>query len=243
MTLSADLLRDRIDDVIADMERQFGGIASTLEDLIDEVIGGSKAAYDQLQALGRTLVAPMVDQYGLASGTLAAEWYDMNRDLLKVGGYWTGATVQDPNRDSGPLIGGAVADFVTTQSILSGIQSGMELRVRQVSNGTVMDSVLRDREALGWGRVASVGCCGFCAMLAGRGAVYRTRFTATFCPHMNCRCQAIPLWKQDATGEGLRSREDTIATRRALTDRQRAIQNRQASDWIAQHRDTLGLQS
>lgn len=241
MTVTADVLRERIDDVIREMERQFAGIAPTLEDLIDEMLRGDKAAYGQLQSIGRNFVAPLIDRYGIASGTLAADWYDLNRDLLKVGGNWSGATLQDPNVDTGPLIGGVVTDFVTTQSILAGIQSGMDLRVRQAANGTVMDSVLRDRQALGWGRIASAGCCEFCGMLAGRGSVYRTRHTATFSPHGHCHCVAIPLWKNNATAEGLRSREDTIATRRALSDEQRASQNAQARAWIAANRDQLGL--
>lgn len=243
MTVTADVLRDRIDDVIADMERQFVGIAPTLEDLIADVLRGNKTAYAELQKIGRQWVAPMIDRYGIASGTLAGEWYDLNRDLLKVGGNWSGATLQDPNLDTGPLIGGSVKEFVTTASILDGIQSGMDIRVRQAAQGTVMDSVLRDTQARGWGRVASAGCCGFCGMLAGRGAVYRTRQTATFCPHLHCKCQALPLWKEDPTGESMRSREDTIATRRALSDKQRARQNAQARQWIADNRDTLGLLS
>lgn len=239
--ITADILRDRIGEVIAEMERQFVGVAPTIEDLVDDVLRGNKTAYAELQSLGRRLIAPMIDQYGLATGTLAAEWYDLNRDLLKVGGGWSGASLQDPNVDTGPLIGGSVKEFVTTESILSGIQAGMGLRVQQAANGTLMDSAFRDKQALGWGRVTSAGCCGFCAMLAGRGATYRTRQTATFAPHSHCRCQALPLWKADPTGESMRSREDTISTRRALSDKQRASQNAQARQWIANNKATLGL--
>lgn len=230
-----------MDDLIADMERQFGGIAPTLEDLMDGVLRGDRMAYAELQAVGRQFVAPLIDVYGVAAGTLAAEWYDLNRDLLKVAGPWSGATVQNPNTDTGPLIGGVLKEFVTVESILSGIQSGAELRVVQASNGTIMDSVLRDPQTRGWARVASAGACGFCAMLAGRGATYRTRQTATFAPHTNCRCAALPLWRVDPSGESMRSREDTIATRRSLTNAQRASQNAQARAWIAENRATLGL--
>ena len=241
MTVTADVLRDRIDDVIFAMERQFAGVAPTIEDLIDDVLRGNKAAYQQLHALGRQLFAPMIDQFGLASGTLAAEWYDLNRDLLKVGGVWSGARLQDPNVDTGPLIGGSVIDFTSTSTILSGIQSGMDMRVRQAAQGTIMDSVMRDPQARGWGRVTSAKPCGFCAMLAGRGAVNRTRHTATFAPHTSCRCGALPLWKADPTGESMRSREDTIATRRVLSDKQRARQNAQARQWINDNKAQLGL--
>lgn len=241
MTVTADLLRERIDLVIADMERQFSTFTPQLTELMPAVLRGDRAAVAQLQLFGRTVVAPMIDQYGLATGALAADWYDLNRELLQVGGVWGGATVQDPNVDTGPLVGGSIIDFVTAESILTGIQAGMDLRVRQAAQGTVMDSVIRDKQAIGWARVASVGCCAFCALLAGRGAVYRTKFTATFCPHTDCRCQAVPLWQTDPTGEAMRSREDTIATRRQLTDKQRARQNSQASNWIADNRTRLGL--
>lgn len=241
--IEVELLRDRVDDVIAAMEQQFAGIGPSLEDLIDDALRGNQRAYSELQRIGRQFVAPLIDRYGVAAGTLAAEWYDLNRDLLKVGGDWSGAVVQDPNIDTGPLIGGAVKDYASVQTVVSGIFAGAEQRVRQAAIGSIMDSALRDRESLGWGRVAAVGCCEFCAMLASRGAVYRTRFTATFCPHLHCRCQALPLWKADPTGESMRSRENTIATRRELTDKQRARQNRQARQWIAENRSRLGLVS
>jgi len=235
----ADTLRDRIDDVIADMERQFSGFEPAFKEVVDDVLKShDPTAYTELQRLGRQVIAPMIDHYGLASGTLTGEWYDLNRDLLKIG-VWAGAKIQDPNTDTGPLIGGSVKDFGTTATILSGIQAGMELRVRQSANGTVMDSVLRDPHARGWERIASAGCCEYCGLLAARGAVYRSQFTATFCPHLNCHCMAAPAWGGSA--ESLRSRADTIATRRSLTDKQRASQNRQARTWIAQNRDTLGL--
>lgn len=241
MTLSVDTLRDRIDDVIDVMERQFAGITPEIEALVTESLRGNKAAYKQLQLVGRQILAPMIDQYGLAVGSLAAEWYDLNRELYRIAGPWGGATLQDPNRDTGPLVGGALTDFVSVQTVIDGLQSGMDLRVRQASNGTIMDSVMRDRQALGWGRAASAGCCGFCALLASRGAVYRTVHTATFCPHEHCHCQAVPMWESSLIGQSLRSRADTIATRRALTDKQRAAQNSQASAWIAENRTRLGL--
>lgn len=243
MTITADILSTRVGDVIADMERQFSAVTPALEGMITDVLAGKPNAYGELQGFGRTVIAPVIGHYGLATGTLAADWYDLNRELQQVAGNWSGATLQDPNIDTGPLVGGSVKDFISVETILSGIQSGMELRVRQASNGTIMDSILRDKQALGWGRIANLGCCGFCAMLADRGAVYRTRNTATFCPHEHCECQAVPLWKNNPTADGMRSREDTIATRTALSDDQRSRQNSQARAWIAAHKDQLGLLS
>lgn len=235
----ADALRDRIDDVIADMEKQFAGVAPHLEPLALGALNGDRGAYRQLQGFGRQVLAPMIDHYGLATGALAADWYDINRELAKIGGPWSGAITQDPNIDTGPMIGGSVKEFVTVETIISGIQAGMDLRVQQAAQGTIMDSTLRDPKATGWGRVASAGCCSYCAMLAGRGSVYRTQHTATFCPHTSCRCVAAPAW--GGSTASLRSREDTVATRRNLTDEQRATQNKQARGWIAENKASLGL--
>jgi hypothetical protein len=243
--IPADVLRDRVDDVIADMERQFGRLAPTYEALIAESLAGSKTAYLQLQSFGRNALAPMIDHYGVATGALAADWYDLNRDLAKVGGPWGGAVTQDPNIDTGPMIGGSVKDFVTVETIVTGIQAGMEMRVRQAAQGTIMDSTLRDPKATGWGRVASAGCCSYCAMLARTTHVYRSQQTATFMPHLHCNCQAVPAWGGSTVA--LRSREDTIATRRKLSSdpeedkRLRAKQNKQARGWIADNQATLGL--
>lgn len=235
----ADTLRDRIDDVIADMERQFGRLAPSYEQMVMDSLAGSKTAYAELQFFGRQAIAPLIDHYGNAVGALAAEWYDANRELARVPGAWQGATVQDPNINTGPLVGGAMKDFISVETVMSGIQSGVDMRIRQAAQGTIMDSTLRDPQATGWGRVASAGCCSYCAMLAGRGNVYRTQNTATFCPHTNCRCQAAPAW--GGSIEGLRSREDTIANRRVLSDDQRARQNSQARGWIEANKDSLGL--
>lgn len=235
----ADTLRDRLDDVIADMERQFGVAAPSMEALIAESLAGSKAAYGQLQLVGRQVFAPLIDQYGMAAGSLAADWYDMNRELAKIGGPWPGAYVQDPNIDTGPLIGGTMKDFTSVETVLSGFQAGMDQRVRQAAQGTIMDSTLRDPRAKGWGRSASAGCCSFCGMLASRGNVYRTQNTATFMPHLHCHCSAVPAW--GGSTANLRSREDTVATRRNLSDKQRAQQNAQARGWIEQNKGSLGL--
>lgn len=60
--------------------------------------------------------------------------------------------------------------------------------------GTLMASVAADRQALGWARVTSGRACAFCAMLAGRGAVYRES-TANFRSHDHCSCTAEPVYE------------------------------------------------
>ena len=59
---------------------------------------------------------------------------------------------------------------------------------------TVIATVESDPRAVGWKRVTSGATCAFCTMLAGRGAVYKSRRTANFRPHINCDCQPQPLY-------------------------------------------------
>lgn len=54
---------------------------------------------------------------------------------------------------------------------------------------TVTRAVHVDSSAAGWERVIEPGACGFCAMLAGRGAVYKES-TVDFRAHDHCHCVA-----------------------------------------------------
>lgn len=63
---------------------------------------------------------------------------------------------------------------------------------RLVMNGgrdTVTQAATGDHLSKGWERVIEPGACGFCAMLAGRGAVYKES-TVDFRAHDHCHCVA-----------------------------------------------------
>ena len=59
---------------------------------------------------------------------------------------------------------------------------------------TIARTVAADRDAFGWARVASGKACGFCSMLADRGAVY-SEDTADFAAHDGCSCSAEPVYR------------------------------------------------
>lgn len=62
---------------------------------------------------------------------------------------------------------------------------------------TVVETVQRDEQALGWARAASGRACHFCAMLASRGPVYREE-TVGFQAHDHCSCGVEPVYHEDA---------------------------------------------
>lgn len=60
----------------------------------------------------------------------------------------------------------------------------------------VLRTVDADERAQGWARTTSGRCCAFCAMLAGRGPVYRED-SVTFRAHDHCHCGAEPVYAGD----------------------------------------------
>lgn len=72
---------------------------------------------------------------------------------------------------------------------------------RQVLNGgrdALEELVQADPVALGWARVTDGDPCAFCAMLASRGPVYKSRETAAFLPHDHCACIPEPVYSRSA---------------------------------------------
>lgn len=86
---------------------------------------------------------------------------------------------------------------------------------RLVMNGgraTVTHASVIDPLSEGWERFIEPKSCSFCAMLAGRGAVYKES-TADFRAHDHCHCVARPVFKgQESANAGL-STEWADATR------------------------------
>jgi hypothetical protein len=80
---------------------------------------------------------------------------------------------------------------------------------RHVLNGgreTLLRSVAADEAAIGWTRVTDGDPCAFCALLAGRGPVYKEEGTADFQAHDQDGCTAEPVYSRDAEWPG-RARE------------------------------------
>lgn len=91
----------------------------------------------------------------------------------------------------------------------------------------VHDAAADDEEAVGWARIARPGACWWCAMLASRGAVYRSAATAgrrvnkrfvgdgMFKFHNHCQCVARPIF--DADDPAVRAADDLYEQWRRVT--------------------------
>lgn len=67
---------------------------------------------------------------------------------------------------------------------------------------TTLTLVKADSRALGWARVTDGDPCYFCALLASRGPVYKSRASAGFQPHDACACVPEPVYSRNAAWPG-----------------------------------------
>lgn len=60
------------------------------------------------------------------------------------------------------------------------------------------ETLFSDKQVITFARVCSGKPCAFCAMLASRGPVYRSKASAGFQAHPNCHCMPAPSYKRGA---------------------------------------------
>lgn len=166
-----------------------------LADLAAEWVSGT--AEQVRDALIGTLPA-LADLYGSAAAALGADWYDESRAVSGARGRFRAVVADLPTVErfeslagwgTGPLFQ-AEPDVEAARAQVSG---GLQRVIADAHRDTVIGSLARDPEAAGWRRKTVGDTCGFCTMIAGRGAVYSAR-TALFSAHDDCDCVAVPTW-------------------------------------------------
>lgn len=170
------------------------------------------------------VIPALVDDYGDTAATLSADWYDEYRTDLDVRGSYD-SDLPDLSLGAEALAGwGASLAQEDWDSALAQISGGLVRRVVKASRETVTENTFRDPQAEGWQRYARPDACGFCALLAGRGDVYRSRSSSSFGAHDSCHCVAVPKFG----GLPVPVRAYTPSGRN-ITDADRT----RARDWIA----------
>lgn len=149
-------------------------------------------------------VAQLVDKYGQASATLAADYYDEARQLAGLDGDFD-VPIADPPpleqilasrrwsseqaRKAAQQAAEQAITAGTEQTAIDEARQGAERRRKnrereaaaaqrlaaQAGRRTIEQATRQDPQAQRWQRVPEPGCCAFCAMLALRGAVYDSR--------------------------------------------------------------------
>lgn len=167
-------------------------------------------------------VKAIIHKYGHASASAALRYYDMERDRAGILGRspqliapgpsdevmrsaveWGIADLRKAHLTEAMFPGQTEADMLDghglSDPVFEAQQRVEEAVARLVLNQgrhTVLMNVQDDTKAKGWSRLALPGACYFCAMLATRGMVYRSRKSASFEAHDHCRCQPEPVFTQ-----------------------------------------------
>lgn len=140
----------------------------------------------------------LVEVYGSAAASLAADWYEDLREAEQVRGRFRAEVADLPDRSrtdalarwSVGVLYGPDVKFDIAYSLAAG---GLQRIIANASRYTVTRSAIRDRQADGWQRVGFGEDCAFCTMLVARGAVYEEA-TVDFASHDNCDCAAVPAF-------------------------------------------------
>lgn len=150
----------------------------------------------EAQAALSDVLPALIDKYGTAAASLAADWYDDFREARGVAGRFTSFPADLDDMGAQALAGWGASwlfrpepDWATAESMTAG---GLQRRIANAARSTITGSSVADPHAAGWKRTGR-GDCNFCRMLIGRGAVYRDA-SADFKAHDRCHCGAAPVF-------------------------------------------------
>lgn len=190
--------------------------AQTVRDLLNIFPLLDPTDLDATTARWLRVAAPIIRTRRDTSATLAANYVNIFRTLelgdkarpvvpvlaetvtaerLATSLLVTGPVALKQAMTRGVLLGQAVRTASTTSA-----RAGM----RHALNGgrdSIIETVAKDKTALGWARATSGAPCAFCAMLASRGPVYKTKTSAGGEGHRyhdSCNCIPEPVYHRDA---------------------------------------------
>ncbi|MCA6090953.1 hypothetical protein LE181_02030 [Streptomyces sp. SCA3-4] len=164
-------------------------------------------------------VGRIVHTYGLASASLAADYYDEARRAADVKGSFTATVAAPPpvaqitaarsavrrtaaSRPRDEDGAEAVEAWRRTQQERD--LAAVQRLAAQAGRRTIEQATRADPEAVGWVRVTGGNCCAFCALLAIRGLLYGDRKRAVSTSsgdpyHDRCACSAEPVFRGRAS--------------------------------------------
>lgn len=141
------------------------------------------------------------------SAALAGSYYQSFRGAERVAGSPTPRLADPVNPEKVAASLYVTGRVMTGKAILAGKspQAAMQTALVRTSGAvtrhvlaggrdTLVLSAGEDAQATGWARVTSGNPCAFCAMIAGRGPVYKGEDTAEFQAHDGCACMAEPAY-------------------------------------------------
>lgn len=167
----------------ADLVRLADRDLSRLWQLVANGAAADEALHDLLPAIVR--------EYGALGGTLAAEWYDEQREKADAKGRFYAIPIEPDDRGAHALVGAAVSQARDDSTLRTLILGGVQRRIADHVRLTVANNSVADQAAEGWTRVG-FGECDWCQQYID-GEV-RTVEGYDFDAHDWCQCDVVSVF-------------------------------------------------
>lgn len=171
---------------VAEFQLLLAQLAGELGSRIDRLVPSlDRLSQPELLSFMTDAYPELVTPYIAAGNNLTTVWYDEQPTPPEAKPFYAEPAAVTPVEQLA-----ASARWAMLQSDPTGALKGTATRA--VFNGS-RDTVITntEREGVRWARHASANACGFCRMLATRGAVYRSQALAKK-SHDHCHCLAVP---------------------------------------------------
>lgn len=158
---------------------------------------GADVAVMRSQVMDLTM--DLTDYYGTMAAGAGADWYDEMRATSGVRSRYTARPVVPLVREQvegnvGYAIGPLVQSEPNVAAAMSRLDGALQRLVTNAERETILTNAERDPGRPRWYRYASANACAFCAMLASRGAAYRSEASSGFDAHDHCGCFPVPVF-------------------------------------------------
>lgn len=179
-------------------------------------------------------VPQVIGYYSLGTAALAADFYDEQRALAApTSVYAARAVILDRTVKIRRGIVWAADPLFTDDwdSSLARLAEVVSPETMRPYRDTILTNRRDDSAAVGWRRITSRGACGFCRMLADRGAVFK-KDTAYFAAHDSCKCTAAPVFAGGQVGP-----EASVIQYMASKRRRTPEENAKVREWVRDYEE------
>ena len=186
------------------------------------LLSSLKGSPESVRAGLLEVVPELISAYGLGVASLAADLYEDQREMVGVAiPYAAETVVVDRTVQIRRGIAWASEPLFTDDwdSSLARLTEIVTPETMRPYRDTILTNRKRDPASVGWRRITSAGACGFCQMLADKGAIYR-QATARFAAHSSCKCTAAPVFEGETGPEA--SALQYVASKRRRTEAEKA---------------------
>lgn len=192
------------------------------EDQVRWMLHRSSGSWESRRLQMLDTVPEVVGFYSEGSSALAADFYDEARVGIQ-GAYAAAPVILDRTVKIRRGVAWASNPLSVDDDELAAARFAQLMRTEMARpyRDTILTNQKQDPACIGWKRITRGSkSCGFCRMLADRGAVYR-KDTATFASHDDCMCTAAPVFKGGTAGPEATTAQ-YMASKRRRTPKERA---------------------